>query len=765
MVKSIEAVPLGHPMNTTPIDQSPINLWKVSEQREALRQTAALCQQALAAPGGVAFDGGTFRVDPDSPGPPHGILAVTGKLDEAAEVIAVQLALARGPAESRVGWQAFYAPLAQLKDKIHLLPPQREADGRLTLAVELRVKATPMTMSRASAFLDELKQLEALGRALQAELPGVQTDPDLAKTYQSFSELLEPVPALSDGEAAAVSEVLAWVRTNDALLHGTGSLALVAQSPITLGLVLSAWARVAGETGSSLGQLLVPAINAKGLLELSRKAPGALVVPANALSLSASPYELGHEMQALLAALAEVRPVIFTGHLEQLQSVFALGQGAVHDPLLPAVRRVPEVGLESLVRFAVGKAGRRVGGLPPRAASELREQVLAALQELNPAEQRRLLPAVARQTVQDWAVGRPLAHGYVSQLSGLSETLGGLSSRPRAVRPAEVQARYTRVLSDPELLPYLQKELLAQDRALAELTARLTMEALTRPAHQPLRYCAQGTPGTGKSESALLLAQRLGIPYVNIDAPSLGDYHTAKSQLLGSGRGIVMSHKPGRLEEIAKHHTGVLVEVSDLDHVRASERALLADLFLQVLDHGVATATTGPSFSMAKVIFAFTLNLPAGRDETLRRPFGFTPDLAPPEVLGEVIKELKQLLSSAFLSRVGTPILFEPLSGAALAAILERAIRQAVLTAAERLGWPGPAVVLEAGLGQKLLAAFNRHLNAFGARALFEQGRSLAAQAMVAWRQQRPRGATTLTVALAADGRLIIHSELGGEYD
>src|SRR5512137_1250561 len=121
--------------------------------------------------------------------------------------------------------------------------------------------------------------------------------------------------------------------------------------------------------------------------------------------------------------------------------------------------------------------------------------------------------------------------------------LSGLSPRPRAGRAPEVQERFTRVLTDPGLLPFLEDHLLAQDQALEQLVSRLVMESLTRPSHQPIRYCAQGPPGTGKSESAVLLAQRLGIPYVNIDAASMPDYYTASSQLLGSGRGIVMSYQ------------------------------------------------------------------------------------------------------------------------------------------------------------------------------------------------------------------------------
>gem|GEM_PF-3002385 len=98
--------------------------------------------------------------------------------------------------------------------------------------------------------------------------------------------------------------------------------------------------------------------------------------------------------------------------------------------------------------------------------------------------------------------------------------------------------------------------IVGQDRALKQLVHRLQTECLTRPAHQPVTYCAQGTPGTGKSQSAVLIAWRLNVPFVNIDAASMPDFSTACSQLLGAGRGIVMSHQPGRIEQVANHHCG-----------------------------------------------------------------------------------------------------------------------------------------------------------------------------------------------------------------
>ena len=197
-------------------------------------------------------------------------------------------------------------------------------------------------------------------------------------------------------------------------------------------------------------------------------------------------------------------------------------------------------------------------------------------------ESLRILPATARRLVAATQSGQPekVLPAFVSDAIAASETLGGLATRPRTGRDPHVQTHFVTQLTDVALLPYLADKLYGQTPALTILVERLRTEVMARAHHQPMRYCAQGTPGTGKSCSAVMLADRLDVPYVNIDAASMPDYYTASAQLLGSGRGIVGSFQAGRLEQAAKHHRGCVVEVSDIDHAPPTVRGPLADLFL-----------------------------------------------------------------------------------------------------------------------------------------------------------------------------------------
>lgn len=740
------------------------NIWAPSEPLAALHQVAGLCRQVVPFEPEFSVSGSSFLLSGHGTRPRKGIQSLIGKLVDDS-IILIRVEVFRGPRNVRVSSSSFFQHLSQLSEKARLVCLQDGASDESSLLVELKVQASPLSMSRSGAFISELRQLAELAEMLHADLPLIENDQELIKLYQHFQDTLTPVNPLlvADKDAGGLATLLDWAREITDFLMGASSVAVVSPFSGVLNLALSALALAGQEFGRSFGLLLRPSIDAKGLIELTGKAPGLVVVPAVGLSLATNRYEMGNEILALMASLATAnRPVVFIGSRQEIQTVFHGGQGGMNDPLTPILRSVPDVPFDIVMLHEIRSAARLVGGLPQAVEEEVAKDVVNGLEDVPPAERNRILRTVVSRTVNIWAAGKKTAcrsaASFASTVGELSETVAGLSPKPRASRSAEVQERYSRALADPDLLPFFQEHLLAQDEALEELVSRLYMEALTRPLHQPIRYCAQGAPATGKSESAVLLAEKLGIPHVNIDAASLPDYYTAAAQLLGSGRGIVGSHESGRLEKAAKHHAGVVVEVSDLDHASPSVRSALADLFLQVLETGEAQTSTGAMFSCANIVFAFTMNLPGGMDHAVRKGIGFNHLPSRREVGKRIASEIEMMLSGAFLSRVGTPILFEPLSGDALAVIVERAIKKAILSAADRLHSAIRDVILEAGTGQRVIASLAPGVAASGARALLEHGRSLAARALVELRQGHGMFlGKTLVVSAANDGRLKIN--------
>lgn len=744
------------------MEVQPRKIWDEDSPQQTLGQVMGECGKAGHFGSTMAADGKSFALTAPGDPPAPGILSIHGRLVD-DDVIAVKAELWRGEGELRVP-PAFLVLSARLGEKTRLFSPPEGAGPEGSVWAELRVKATPLSMVRSSALLAELTTLAEIAKILQAGRPEPPTDSALVALYAGTDGVLAPVHPWPAGVPAGGDELLAFGRRVLGFLSAGLSVAIASAFAVQLEAALAFLALAARECGRTVGRLTLPSVNARGLIELLRKAPGTVAAPVTNISLGSNPYELGSEMQSLLVSATEANtPFVAFGRHPDLQAAFHGGQGGESDPLRPVLVHPPEIPFESLARFAVITAARPLGGLSAAGLNEVAAAVLAAVEGLPAAGRIRMLPVVARRCTGAWIAGRKMtpaaAAEFAAETAAQTETLAGLSPKPAAGRSPQVQERWTRRLTDPALLDYFRERLLAQDTALRRLADRLANEVLTRPGHQPVRYCALGTPATGKSESAALLARWLDVPLVNIDAASMSDLHTATGQLLGSGRGIVGSHQAGRLEQAAKHHAGVVLEVSDIDHAVPSVQACLADLFLQVLDTGEAQTSIGPRVSCANMVIAFTMNLPGGLDERIRQPLGFGPTPNRREVTQGVAAEMKSMLSGAFLSRIGTPIVFDPLDGPALLEIVGRAVQGAVRSAVERLGFGAATVAVAPGAAEAVLASFESKLVSFGARALLEHARDLTARAVLAWARSNPAGdSVNLTVA-AAGGDLTVQTD------
>ena len=333
------------------------------------------------------------------------------------------------------------------------------------------------------------------------------------------------------------------------------------------------------------------------------------------------------------------------------------------------------------------------------------------------------------------------------------------------MRPTKRSSKVQRALfdlitsrSDP-LLNRLRAEILGQDRALEEVVQRLEAEVLTRDT-QPLRWCAVSTPGTGKSETCVLIARLLGVPYINIDASSMGDPYIAQTSLLGSGRGIVGSDKPGRLEEACKHHQGAVLEVSDVDHASPAVCHSITDTFLQAMETGHVQTSSGAMVYCGNLILAFTMNLPGEQAERMRTRFGFgnAPDRE--ETVRNAQRAIQHMTSGAFLSRVGTPIVFDPISDNVLATIVNRAVRKGIDGAALHAGITIDRLVLDPAVGRNIVATMYSDVAKFGARALLEEARQKTAQAFLAWYREKndPTKTCDLYVSACEAGNLTLTS-------
>jgi hypothetical protein len=741
-------------------NQTVNDLWGTQAPQQALQQIAELCQKHTSLPIRMGPDAKSFADEASRP-TTEGILSIYGEFST-DDVIVVHFKLIDPCANVRVPAAELIAHLSGLDDKLTIadrIPGEKRGRG---LWVQMRVRAIPLSLARTSVFFDKLKHIENLARLIQSEMPVHHSHESLRKLYERFNGVLQPIFPMTPARADGPGEVIAWSEETLDYLTGTGLVAVDAQTESEMSCALAILAHTAQKSNRTLCQPNVHSLPVKQLLELSADAPGIVAVSAVQISMAANPYELSTEIQSMLSIIkSRTTPVLFTGAMEELQNTFSGGQGARHDPLTPAVRHIPDIPVSILTQHMLDSIGVQHGGFSLQATKRLKKQVLLDLQCIRSDDQKRMLPMVVRKVTDDWERGqlekiRPRRHFFRSA-NNATETLGGIASNPRVRRFKHIQANYVRTLTAPNLLEYLQRHLLEQDRALKQLTDRLAMEVLTRPISQPIRLWTLGTPATGKSESCFLLSKRLNIPYVNIDLGSFPNYHTCYSQLQGAARSYVGSHKPGRLEQVAKHHCGCLLELSDIDHAPHEVRVFIGDLLLQLLETGESQSAMGAMYNCTNLVIILTMNLPNGGDESLYRHLGFGKGPSFDEIQRSVVGEVKQMLSGALLSRLGAPVLFEPLEGNALARILETSIEKAVIAALQRMGRKPQTVKVTEGLGEQLIGFMKANVKSFGARAILEYGRKLAAKAVLTSLSSRSGGKTDeVIVSIADDNQLQI---------
>jgi hypothetical protein len=679
-----------------------------------------------------------------------GIQSASGELED--DVIKIRIEIAHVPSGTLAEVVELCTHIAQLvgtKIRVDNTPT-----GHASLVGELVVSASLLNLARQSALEAELQRLQDLAAAIQTRHSGKPLNSALDEKYAAVSSFLARIPGV---EVPAGSEIHKFVVTAADYLESGLTLAAHGEASLVLQYVTAAIAAEAERRGTSLGRFTPGTLTFKMIPSILPRAPGWLMVSALQLAVSSDAFQISDDAAVALGQLhRQGLPLLITGGFEELQNVFARGQGLRANPLEPLVLAVPDIEIGCLAKFAALAAAEPVGGLTRAAETEVIEAVLAAASGLPQADALRVMQPVASQAVQRWKRGslRAGVTDFANQLAGQSATLAGFSAPQARQRCEELQTRLTRIAVAADPADFLRAGLFGQSAALTEMGARLRKEILTRPPHQPIRWMAQGPASTGKSESLKLLAQYLGLHHEFIDASGFSDAYTAASQLLGSGRGLVGSNRMGRLEQASQHRPGVIVEVADLDHAHPTVRTLVADLFLKALDEGEADSATGKPFGLSNLLIAFTVNVDG--EERLRRGVGFNSERSREEITARTIETLVTQFSPAFIDRVGSPIVFEALDNAALVAIAQREAVSDFRRAAERLGHTVDEVHAADDLGKALVLGFQQLTSNPGARGLKEHVRQQIAEAVAIWHRVKPAPGPFYLLTTNQQGKILI---------
>jgi len=563
---------------------------------------------------------------------------------------------------------------------------QKDDAGIRTLCVEFLFEARPVTPSTISLIYEDLSVIEAGAAGIKKEFPKkVKKKIDFNKIFGEAFQYIEPVTP--DMQIHCIDKNISeWSQSViDYLKCGT-AVAIDLNYAADEDLAINAIAAEGGEYGYYFGVLNTIIGGAKALAEINKtiKSDGVLIVRATQLNIGINPYEKTELMTVMNYLESIGRPITFIGRAAELTSAFG-SQGMTCTPLKPVLAHFPEINHDINVKYIMNK----FDGLSATEKSEAESIIINELDKLHISERKNIVYQICRMSHNEKISSNKSSFNsetikkHINKLLGTTECISALTNSYKLKRPAHIHKNYIEQISSDKIFDHLFDRVYGQNTAIRNLVSKLRSEIL-RPGNEPMRLMMQGPPGCGKSSAAEALAEYLGAHYAMLDASSLSDPYSLKSQLFGGAVGLVNSYKIGMLEAFSKHHTGVVFEIMDADSCNNLVKSEVFSSMMNVLS-GTISNSNGSIYSSASIIFIFTINTSksvsvySNDDQIGYVKGGFDQKI----IESTLNKEIKTFASEAFLSRLGRIVYFRPIDSDAIREITETSIYKTILTAAE----------------------------------------------------------------------------------
>ena len=222
----------------------------------------------------------------------------------------------------------------------------------------------------------------------------------------------------------------------------------------------------------------------------------------------------------------------------------------------------------------------------------------------------------------------------------------------------------------------LGKRLIGQKDAVVAVAdaVRRTRAGISDPNRPTGSFLFLGPTGVGKTELAKALAEFLfddEKAMVRIDMSEYGEKHTV-SRLVGAPPGYIGFEQGGQLTEAVRRRPYSVVLLDEVEKAHPE----VFDVLLQVLDDGRLTDGQGRTVDFRNVILILTSNLGS--------QFLIEPGLSWQEKEEGVRETVRKAFKPEFVNRLDDMVIFQPLSEADLAQIVELYIDRLQARLAER---------------------------------------------------------------------------------
>lgn len=219
-----------------------------------------------------------------------------------------------------------------------------------------------------------------------------------------------------------------------------------------------------------------------------------------------------------------------------------------------------------------------------------------------------------------------------------------------------------------DLEPSMKAVVFGQDEAVDTLLDKIfiSQSGLKSPNKPVGNFLFSGPTGTGKTETAKQLSEKMDMPLVRFDMSEYQERHSV-ARLIGSPPGYVgYQDNAGQLiTELQEKPNCILL----LDEVEKAHPDV-TNILLQLMDNGFVTGANGKKADARNCIVIMTSNLGAADNE--KNTIGFSPL----EKTGEDDKAIKSFFPPEFRNRLDAIIKFHKLSTESVCAIVKKFINE-----------------------------------------------------------------------------------------
>ncbi|MBP5459497.1 MAG: AAA family ATPase [Clostridia bacterium] len=216
----------------------------------------------------------------------------------------------------------------------------------------------------------------------------------------------------------------------------------------------------------------------------------------------------------------------------------------------------------------------------------------------------------------------------------------------------------------------LKREIYNQDDAIDKVVRHLKIAkaGLGRKEKPLCVYGLVGNSGTGKTELAKQVADRLGLNFIRFDMSEYAEAHTV-AKLIGAPPGYVGHDEPGLLTETVRRNPNSVVLFDEIEKANPS----IYNLLLQMMDEGHLTDSKGVTVSFTSTVIFMTSNAGSRNASFAKSSIGFQGKKDMEEVFANALRDC---FPTEFRNRFTEILRFNDLDMAAMEKIVDKEIRR-----------------------------------------------------------------------------------------